>query len=93
MLNAYEAILENGQLTWLDPIPNFEKSKVKVIVLPDNDEQKKQRQLNSINDEANQTYGQYEKSKRIGMLAGKAKFPDDINKYDDEVAQLFGVEL
>lgn len=93
MLNAYEAILENGQLTWLDPIPNFEKSKVKVIVLPDNDEPKKQRQLNSINDEANQTYGQYEKSKRIGMLAGKAKFPDDINKYDDEVAQLFGVEL
>ena len=28
--------------------------------------------------------------RRIGMLAGKAKFPDDINKYDDEVMRLFG---
>ena len=31
-------------------------------------------------------------SKRIGAAKGRRLAPDDINKYDDEVAALFGVE-
>lgn len=34
MLYAYEAILENGKLTWLDTPPNLEKQKVEVLILP-----------------------------------------------------------
>lgn len=30
--------------------------------------------------------------RRIGLLAGQAIIPDDINKYDDEIAKMFGVE-
>ncbi len=32
-------------------------------------------------------------SKRIGIVKGRRLVPDDINKYDNEVAVLFGVEL
>ena len=32
-------------------------------------------------------------SKRIGIAKGRRLAPDDINKYDNEVAALFGVEL
>ena len=32
-------------------------------------------------------------SKRIGIAKGRRLAPDDINKYDDEVATLFGVEI
>lgn len=78
MLNEYKAILDNGQLTWIDPMPNVQKTEVRVILLS--------------NAEIDDNPNQYQKSRRIGMSAGKAKFPDDINKYDDEVARLFGVE-
>ena len=75
MLNAYQAVIKNGQLTWLDPIP-LENQTVTVIALP------------------NQSDDHFErKPRKIGMSAGKAKVPDDINKYDDEVAKLFGVAL
>lgn len=76
MLNAYQAVITNGQLTWLDPIPNLENQTVTVIVLPNQPAEKPA-----------------DKPRKIGMSAGKTKFPDDINKYDDEVARLFGVEL
>lgn len=95
MLNAYQAIIKNGQLTWLDPMPNLENQTVTVIVLPNetfNDKSdNKPRKIEMLVDNVDDS-NWYQKSKRIGMSAGKAKFPDDINKYDDEVARLFGVE-
>lgn len=76
MLKTYEAILNNGQLTWLDTPPIAENAKVYVTVM--------ERQLSAKQDS---------NPRRIGMSAGKATLPDDINKYDDEVAKLFGVQL
>jgi antitoxin (DNA-binding transcriptional repressor) of toxin-antitoxin stability system len=32
-------------------------------------------------------------SKRIGVAKGKIKAPDDIDKYNDEIVNLFGGEL
>ena len=32
-------------------------------------------------------------SKRIGIAKGKFKAPDDLDKYNDEIAELFGGEL
>lgn len=34
MLNAYETIIRNGNLKWLDIPPNLEHRKVQVIILP-----------------------------------------------------------
>lgn len=74
MLQAYEAVIDNGKINWLDTPPNLDNQKVAVIILPTQSTQPSPKQ------------------RKIGSLAGKATFPDDINKYDDEVAQLFGVE-
>ena len=32
-------------------------------------------------------------SKRIGIAKGKFKAPDDLDKYNEEIAELFGGEL
>ncbi len=32
-------------------------------------------------------------SKRIGIAKGEFKAPDDLDKYNDEIAELFGGEL
>ena len=38
-------------------------------------------------------YADAEAAKRIGIAKGRKLAPDDINKYDEEVAAMFGVEL
>jgi len=32
-------------------------------------------------------------SPRIGTAAGRIKYPDDLEKYDDEITELFGDKL
>lgn len=81
MLNAYTATYKNGEFIWRDTPPNLETQEFDVVFLP------KEKPVET---------GRYDPTKkgeqRTGMLAGKAIIPDDINKYDDEVAKLFGIE-
>lgn len=82
MLNAYEAVIENGNLKWLDTPPNLENRKVQVIILSTTE---------------NQDNGRYDLSKdgekRLGfMREEKMIVPDDINKYDNEILEIFGID-
>lgn len=77
MLQTYEALLNKNGQVTWLDTPPVVNN-VKVLIT-----------VVSDTEDTTQDLGQ----RRIGSLAGKAKFPDDINKYDDEVAKLFGVEL
>lgn len=81
MLNAYKATYKNGELIWLDTPPNLEHQEFDVIFL------QKEQPVDK---------GRYDPNKkgerRVGALAGKVKFPDDINKYDDEILEIFGID-
>lgn len=87
MLHAYEAVIENGALRWLDTVPNLEQQTVQVIILP-----KQSAIREPITNQITQANATQSHQRVLGALAGKAQFPDDINKYDDEVARLFGVD-
>ena len=39
------------------------------------------------------TYNEVPVSKRIGVAKGKLKSPDDLDKYNDEIAEMFGGAL
>lgn len=82
MLQSYQAVIEQGQLKWLDTPPQVQNARLIVTLLPDD-----------LTQNYSQTYDLNKKGeKRFGFMQGQGDFPDDINKYDDEVAKLFGVE-
>lgn len=68
MLNAYEAVFENGNLKWLDIPPNLENQKFQVIFLQK--EIPVEMGFYDLNKEGEQ---------RWGFMEGEMTVPDDIN--------------
>lgn len=101
MLQTYEAILNDGQLTWLDRPPVANYAKVLVTVVSDNEDNTQnqgQRRTGSLAGKIEQPteMGRYDLSKdgekRLGFMLGEMIVPDDINKYDDEILEIFGID-
>lgn len=82
MLQSYQAVIEHGQLKWLDTPPQVQNARLIVTLLPDD-----------LAFDELQTYDLNKKGeKRFGFMQGQGAVPDDIHWGDDEVAKLFGVD-
>ena len=83
MLASYQAVLDHGQVIWLDTPPDLTHAKIIVTVLPNNispDMDKDTYYLSKVGE------------CRLGFMRDEINVPDDINWGDDEVAKLFGID-
>ncbi len=80
MLQSYQAIMEQGNLKWLDTPPPVNNARVIVTVLPE--------EINPV--ESVKEYANGER--KLGFMQGEMTIPDDIHWGDDEVQKLFGIE-
>lgn len=72
MYTAIKGIYENGVLTFLEPVPNFEKSEVLVMFLKEEQPNKIQKRVPGS-------------LKRLGELEGKHyRIPDNFNEPLDD---------
>jgi predicted DNA-binding antitoxin AbrB/MazE fold protein len=72
MYTAIKGIYENGVLTFLEPVPNFEKSEVLITFLNEEKTIKKDRVPGAL--------------KRLGEMEGKIySIPDDFNEPLDDL--------
>lgn len=102
MLQTYEALLNNnGQVTWLDTPPVANNAKVLITVVSDTEDTTQnlgQRRIGSLANKIEQPTetGRYDLSKdgekRLGFMLDEMIVPDDINKYDDEILEIFGID-
>lgn len=88
MLQTYEVILDNGNITWLDNPPNNITTKGYLTLL---EKQTQNTQFNHQN--SNTNYYDLNKigEQRWGFLSGQAIIPDDIDWSEEEIAELFGI--
>ena len=82
VLNSYKAILEKGQIKWLDTPPEINSARVIVTILPTEIELTNNTDITKIS--SNNT-------RQLGFMQGEMSIPDDINWGDEQVQQLFGV--
>lgn len=77
MPNSYKAIIENGQIKWLDTPPPETNAKVIVTVLAPV-------KTNTLdNTDSNP------KKRQLGFMQGEMTLPDDINWGDDQIQDFF----
>jgi predicted DNA-binding antitoxin AbrB/MazE fold protein len=75
MYTAIKGIYENGVLTFLEPVPNFEKSEVLIMFLNEEKPNKIQKRVPGS-------------LKRLGELEGKHySIPDDFNEPLDDLKE------
>ncbi len=80
MLNSYRAVIEKGQIKWLDVPPSVTSAQVIITVLSPVD--------NNIDLEA-----QSAKPKRkLGFMQGEMTLPEDIHWGDEQVQDMFEEE-
>lgn len=86
MLNAYEAVVKNGQITWRGTSPELANEALEVVVLPKS-------ALSAPKQPTDELYDlNKEGEKRWGFMQGQLNVPDDIDCYNDEILDLFGID-
>ena len=78
MSNNYQALLENGQIKWLETPPNVTSARVVITVLPPEKDAISSKKLKSG------------RKRQLGFMQGKMTVPDDIHWGDEEVREMFG---
>ena len=80
MLHSYQAVLEQGQIKWIDTPPDVTSARVIVTVLPSKEDAVSSKKISN------------NKKRRLGFMQGKMTVPDDINWGDEQVREMFGVK-
>lgn len=80
MLNSYRAIIEKGQIKWLDIPPPATSTQVIITVLSSTDIEDLDHAQTS------------KKNRKLGFMQGEMTIPDDVYWGDDQVQDIFGIK-